>query len=148
MSILFSRQCEYALQAISYLALQSTGELISIKELTERLNIPYHFLGKILQDLVQKGILISQKGNSGGFALAKPPEQITFLDIIELIDGTQLSHQCAMGFAECSNESPCAIHDQWEKSRNELYKLFSGKNIAYMAKAMKKSGYITITQPE
>ena len=144
MSIIFSRQCEYALQAVSYLALHPNGKLISIKELTERLKIPYHFLGKILQDLVQKGILISQKGNSGGFALAMPPETISFLDIIEMIDGTQFKHQCAMGFTECSSESPCAIHDQWEKSRNELHKLFAGKNIAVMAKAMKKPQYLVI----
>jgi Rrf2 family transcriptional regulator, iron-sulfur cluster assembly transcription factor len=138
MSIIFSRQCEYALQAVSYLALQPRGKRTSIKELTDRLKIPYHFLGKILQELVQKGILVSQKGNSGGFALAKSPEKISYLDIIESIDGSQFRHQCAMGFAACSNKSPCAIHDQWEKSRNELYTLFAGKNIAMMAKAMKK----------
>jgi Rrf2 family transcriptional regulator, iron-sulfur cluster assembly transcription factor len=143
MSIIFSRQCEYALQAASYLALQQNGELISIKELSERLKIPYHYLGKILQELAEKGILVSHKGRGGGFALAFPPEKTTFFDIIETVDGTQLKRQCAMGFAECSDESPCAIHDQWEKSRNELYKIFSGKNIAAMAKTMKKPGYKT-----
>ncbi len=144
MSILFSRQCEYALQAVSYLALHADRKRISIRELTDRLEIPYHFLGKILQVLVDEGLLISQKGNSGGFALAKSPEKISYLDIIECIDGSQLQHQCAMGFAECSSESPCAIHDQWEKSRNELYTLFSDKNIAAMAKAMNKPGYKSI----
>jgi Rrf2 family transcriptional regulator, iron-sulfur cluster assembly transcription factor len=143
MSIIFSRQCEYALQAVSYLALNPNGGLISAKELTRRLKIPYHFLGKILQNLVKKGILISQKGNNGGFALAISPEKISFLDIIEIIDGTQFTHQCAMGFAACSSDSPCAIHDQWENSRNELYQLFAGKNVIQMAKAMKKPEYAT-----
>ncbi|RPI04838.1 MAG: Rrf2 family transcriptional regulator [Ignavibacteriae bacterium] len=144
MSLLFSRQCEYALQAVSYLALHPRGRLVSIRELTKRLKIPYHFLGKILQGLVQKRILISHKGHSGGFALALPPEDISFYDIIKTIDGTQFKHQCAMGFSECSSESPCAIHDQWEKSRNELYKLFSGRNLAEMANAMNKPGYRTL----
>ena len=144
MGILFSRQCEYALQAVSYLALQNKEKLISTKELTDRLKIPYHFLGKILQNLVQKGILVSHRGNSGGFALAKSPERISYLDIIESIDGSQFKHQCAMGFAECSRKSPCAIHDQWEKSRTDLHKLLAGKNIAVMAKAMKKPEYIVV----
>jgi Rrf2 family transcriptional regulator, iron-sulfur cluster assembly transcription factor len=143
MSIIFSRQCDYALQAVSYLALNFDGKLISTKELTRRLKIPYHFLGKILQNLVQKGILVSQKGNKGGFAFAMSPEKISFLDIIEMIDGIQFTHQCAMGFAECSSDSPCAIHDQWQKSRNELYQLFASKNVIQMAKAMKKSEYVT-----
>ena len=73
MSIIFSRQCEYALQAVSYLALQPAGKNITIKDLTKRLNIPYHFLAKILQNLTYKKLLVSQKGPSGGFALALPP---------------------------------------------------------------------------
>ena len=52
-SILFSRRCEYALQAVSYLALQTSDTLVSIKEVSEQLGIPYHFLGKTLQDLAQ-----------------------------------------------------------------------------------------------
>jgi len=51
MSVLFSRQCEYALQAAMYLALKPEGVMTSIRELTRRINIPYHFLAKILQSL-------------------------------------------------------------------------------------------------
>jgi len=59
MSIIFSRQCEYALQAVLYLALKPQDELTSIRELTKKLEIPYHFVAKILQDLTKKGLLIS-----------------------------------------------------------------------------------------
>jgi Rrf2 family transcriptional regulator, iron-sulfur cluster assembly transcription factor len=141
MSIIFSRQCEYALQAASYLALQPQGKLVSIKELTERLKIPYHYLGKILQELAQERILISQKGRNGGFALAADPEKTTLYKIIEAIDGTEFTHRCAMGFSECSSKSPCAVHDQWEKSRTEIVALLSDNNILTMAKAMKRPEY-------
>ena len=141
MSIIFSRQCEYALQAVSYLALQPKGKLVSIKELTERLKIPYHFLGKILQELAQKQILISHKGHNGGFALAASPEKITLYTIIEAIDGTDFKHRCAMGFSECSSKIPCAMHDQWEKSRNEIIGLLAGTNITTMATSIKRPEY-------
>ena len=146
MSIIFSRQCEYALQAASYLALQPKGKLVSIKELTERLKIPYHFLGKILQDLAQKRILISHKGHNGGFALATSPEKITLYTLIEAIDGTDFKHRCAMGFSECSSKKPCALHDQWEKSRNEIIDLLAGTNITTMATAIKRPEYSSIQE--
>jgi Rrf2 family transcriptional regulator, iron-sulfur cluster assembly transcription factor len=144
MSIIFSRQCEYALQAVSYLALHPSGKLVSIKELTHRLKIPYHFLGKILQDLVQKQLLISHKGHNGGFALTASPEKITLYTIVEAIDGTEFKHRCAMGFSECSSNSPCAVHDQWEKSRNEMIDLLAGTSITTMARAIKKPAYNAI----
>ncbi|HVN48373.1 MAG TPA: Rrf2 family transcriptional regulator [Bacteroidota bacterium] len=138
---MFSRQCEYALQAVSYLALQPEGELTSIKELTGRLNIPYHFLGKILQNLAQKEILLSQKGRDGGFALAKPAKKITMYKIVEAIDGIDFTRQCVMGFAECSSKHPCAVHTQWKKTRTELYELLSKKNIAEMALENRRPEY-------
>lgn len=142
MSILFSRQCEYALQAVSYLALQPEGRLTSIKELTGRLQIPYHFLGKILQELAQKKILISRKGHDGGFALAQSSENITLITIIEAIDGSNFKHQCIMGFPDCSCEHPCALHTQWESTRNDIYNSFSKKNILEAAREMHRPEYI------
>jgi Rrf2 family transcriptional regulator, iron-sulfur cluster assembly transcription factor len=141
MSILFSRQCEYALQAVCYLALQPSGKLVSIKELTERLNIPYHFLGKILQDLAQKDILLSRKGHDGGFALAKSARKMTLYNIVEAIDGTDFTEKCIMGYPECSGKHPCAVHSQWEKSRNEMRELLSKKSIAKMALEIHRPEY-------
>jgi Rrf2 family transcriptional regulator, iron-sulfur cluster assembly transcription factor len=141
MSILFSRQCEYALQAVSFLALQPSGKLTSIKELARKLNIPYHFLGKILQHLAQKNILASRKGNDGGFAVVKSGRKLTLYDIIESIDGDNFKRCCVMGFPVCSSEHPCSIHFQWEKSRNEVIDLLSEKDIYEMAELICKPEY-------
>ena len=62
MRIIFSRVFEYALQAVSYLAIQPAGKNITINDLTKRLNIPYHFLAKILQNLTYKKLLVLKKG--------------------------------------------------------------------------------------
>ena len=138
MSLIFSRQCEYALQAVSFLALKSAGEMTPIKELTKKLDIPYHFLGKILQDLTRKGLLISMKGPTGGFALGKPSNDITLLHIVEAIDGIEFSKQCIMGFPECSGKNPCAVHERWAVLRDSIYQMLNGKNIAEIAGEMKK----------
>jgi len=141
MSILFSRQCEYALQAVMYLALKSDGERTSIKELTRKIDIPYHFLAKILQDLTYKGLLISQKGPTGGFALAKPAKDITLFQIVEAIDGTDVTSKCVLGFPECSGKNPCAVHEKWAGLRDEIHLMLIGKNITQMAREMKKPEY-------
>ncbi len=138
MSIIFSRQCEYALQATSYLALQPVGRMTSIKELTRKLGIPYHFLGKILQDLTYKGLLTSQKGPTGGFALAMPANEITLFHIIDAVDGNDFLHKCVMGFPECSGKNPCAVHEKWGGLRDGIYAMLVSKNIAQIAKDMKK----------
>lgn len=141
MSILFSRHCEYALQAVSYLALQPKGRMASIKEMTKLLKIPYHFLAKILQDLVYKGLLISQKGPGGGFALATVPEKITLFHIVEAIDGTDFANRCVMGFSECSGKNPCAAHERWKELRENIYSMLFSESIAEMVREMKKLGF-------
>jgi len=142
MSIIFSRQCEYALQAVLYLALRGDGERISIKELTKALDIPYHFLGKILQDLTKKGLLTSLKGPTGGFALAMPAAKITLFHIVDAVDGAAFTRTCVLGFPECSGKNPCAVHDNWAKLRDGMYAMLVSKNIGQMAKEMKKPEYL------
>jgi Rrf2 family transcriptional regulator, iron-sulfur cluster assembly transcription factor len=141
MSLIFSRQCEYALQAVLYLALKPPGEMTSIKELTRALKIPYHFLGKILQDLTRKGLLASHKGPTGGFMLDMPPKDITLFHIVDAVDGADFTRTCVLGFPECSGKNPCAAHEQWAHLREGIYQMLVGRNIADMAKAMRKPEY-------
>jgi len=141
MSVLFSRQCEYALQAVTYLALKRDGEMTAIKEMTKKLGIPYHFLGKILQDLAYKGLLVSQKGPTGGFRLGMPAKEITLFHIIEAVDGVAFTNSCVLGFPECSGKNPCAVHDKWGSIRETIYSLLVNKSILQIAKEMKKPEY-------
>ena len=141
MSIIFSRQCEYALQAVFFMALKKVDSTTSIRELTERLHTPYFFMAKILQDLSRKGLLTSYKGPTGGFTLAKAPKDITLIDIIDAIDGEGILNECVLGFPECSAENPCALHEHWAKSRDAMYDVLTKKTIAQMAAAMKKPEY-------
>jgi Rrf2 family transcriptional regulator, iron-sulfur cluster assembly transcription factor len=141
MSLIFSRQCEYALQAVVFLALQKEGERVSIKDLTKKLDIPFHFLAKILQNLTKKGLLASLKGPGGGFALGMPATDITLFHVVEAIDGTDLTKKCVMGFEECSGKNPCAVHENWAALRDGITSMLVSKNVAQLAGEMKKPGY-------
>lgn len=143
MSLLFSRECEYAIQAVLYLALQPEESMTSIKTLTRKLDIPYHFLAKILQKLTKKGLLRSLKGPTGGFALAMPAAKINLFQIIEAVDGAGFMNTCVLGFPECSGRNPCSVHEQWGAMRTSIHSMFVGKSIAQMARETKKPEYQT-----
>jgi Rrf2 family protein len=138
MSLIFSRQCEYALQAVMYLALRPQGKMTSIKVLARRLKIPYHFLGKIMQDLAHKGLLISLKGPNGGFALGMRPTDITLFHIIEAVDGVEFTQNCVMGLPQCSGKNPCALHDKWATLRDGIFSMLVSRNVAQLATETKK----------
>lgn len=130
--MLLSRACEYGIQAVLYLAQHYDVPYISIKEIAEKNNISFHFLGKIAQTLTQKGILVSYKGPKGGVRLAKAPEEITVLEVVEAIDGLNLLKKCVLGMPTCGDEQPCALHNTWGKIRAEIYKMLSEKSIAQL----------------
>jgi Rrf2 family protein len=142
MSIFFSRQCEYALQAVMYIALKPENEMSSIRELALTLNIPYHFLAKILQDLTRKGLLTSLKGSAGGYMLAMPKEIITPFHIVEAIDGSSFLNNCLLGFPTCSDEKPCSLHTEWQRLRERLHDMLKTTNIYEAALSMKKPQYL------
>ena len=89
MSIGMSRGCEYALQALIYLAAQPVDKPVLQRDISGDLNIPSHFLGKILQQLVRHGFLVSHKGKGGGFLLARTADDITLSEVIKSVDKEQ-----------------------------------------------------------
>jgi Rrf2 family iron-sulfur cluster assembly transcriptional regulator len=89
--MIYSRSAEYAIRACVHLALAPEGKFVMVRAIAEHEDIPAHFLAKILQDLARKGMLKSNKGPSGGFALRTPPEKLRLLDIVEALDGHALA---------------------------------------------------------
>ncbi len=127
--MVFSRSCEYALQAVIFLASQSQKTPVLARDISGALDIPPHFLRKILQTLVKHNILSSQKGKSGGFVINRSPKEIMLYDIIEIMDGPNYMEQCIMGFPGCSESNPCPVHPEWSEVKTGLMKLLKGRNI-------------------
>lgn len=144
MSLFFSRECEYALQSVMYLAKNNTKTPTPIKEIAERLNIPQTFLAKIFQKLTRAKLLRSVKGLGGGFMLTEKADNIVPYDIITAIDGADILEHCILGYSECSQSEPCPLHNTWKSLREKLYKVFTEDNIFTMSANMKKTGYTKI----
>ncbi|MCX8011283.1 MAG: Rrf2 family transcriptional regulator [Ignavibacteria bacterium] len=129
MSVIFSKACEYGLQAILYLASKPENECVPANEISKNLKIPKEFVSKILQSLVSYKIVSSKKGKFGGFSLAKPTNAIKLIDIVEAIDGLSAFSSCVIGFPKCSSDVPCPVHDDWGKLRTLAYEMLSKETI-------------------
>ena len=129
MSIIFSKGCEYGMQAALFIATQHERR-VGIKEIAAELNIPVHFLAKILQTLSEKGILQSYKGSSGGFTLNGEPGEVRLIGIVQAIDGEQLFHRCVLGFPDCGDEHPCPVHETWGALRGTIKDMLSKDTLA------------------
>ncbi len=139
---MLSKASSYAIQALSYLAIQDEDRgYVPISEVAEQLSIPYHFLKKILADLAQHDLLTSQRSAKGGVALYKDPKKISLLDIIQKVDGSDLFTQCILGLPGCGEKAPCALHNAWAAERNRLQLMFSSTSLADVAKRIQEKGF-------
>ena len=129
MTVIFSKKCEYGMQAILYLAAKEKGALVSAEEISKVLKIPREFISKILQSLKESGLINSSKGKSGGFSLAKSSSRIKLIDIVAAIDGLELFDNCVLGFPECSPTHPCPVHETWGTLRTQAYDMLNSETI-------------------
>ncbi len=126
---LFSKSCEYALQASLYLARYRDHSPILLREISDTLYIPYHVLSKTMQNLARNGILISNKGMNGGYALSRRPAEISLKDIVHAVDGVDILTKCVLGFPKCGDKNPCPVHDQWTKAKGFILDMLYGQNL-------------------
>ncbi len=136
MPAVFSRACEYAFQAVLYLASQPPERPILQRDISSALNIPPHFLGKVLQLLRRNNLVISQKGKSGGFLLGRSAEDIFLYDILEAVDGASCLDGCILGFTQCGDESPCPVHSQWKQHKEKIMEMLQNRNAEELSKEL------------
>jgi len=134
MTVFFSKKCEYGLQAVLFMAARDEQCVCPAQEISKKLNIPKEFTSKILQDLTEKGIIISRKGREGGFKLAVDAAQIRLMDIVEAIDGLDIFKNCVMGFQNCNGDKKCPVHKEWTRVVDEACQMLSKQTIDQFSK--------------
>ena len=132
--MIFSRPCEYAIHAMTYLA-AIPGASARADEIARAEEIPLPILSKVLQELARKGLLDSRRGPGGGFRLSRRPELITLRDIVAAVDSLDEFLRCVTGLPNCSDETPCPLHDTWKQVRTSLMKSFETTTLLDMVDA-------------
>lgn len=143
--MLLSKTCIYGIRASVLLATKKQSDFITIRELSDELDISFHFLTKVLQKLTRSDLLESYKGPNGGVKLARSASAITFMDIVDSIDGDSLVHECALGLPGCGVLKPCPLHSQWSGLKEDI--LITMKNISLAELASKQKSKPSLFQP-
>ena len=115
-----SRGAEYAIRAMLDVAATEKGEVARTRQVAERQGIPKIFLPKIVQRLVQAGLLRAHRGPAGGIALSKPPGEINMRHIIEAMDGPIALNICLLLPGGCPREGICPVHEIWVETQDDL----------------------------
>jgi Rrf2 family protein len=136
---MLSAACKDAIRAMVYIVNYKKEGYVPIQEISKELNLSFFFLSKILQKLVKAGFLESHRGPKGGVKLAKRPSEISLLDIVEAIDGDTFFTECILGFKECSDTEPCAIHEKWAEKREQIYRMFKKTNFEDIERKLEKN---------
>jgi Rrf2 family protein len=119
-----SRRVEYALRAAAFLAARPADSVTSFREIAASESIPANFLAKILRDLVDAGIARSSRGAAGGFSLARPPEEITFLEILEAADSPISLNDCTFNGDGCVRSTDCRMAGVFRRAEGAMLDVF------------------------
>ena len=133
MGLQLTRGSEYAIRAMMYLAARPAAEVSSLRDVGREQNIPESFLAKIFQSLVHSGLVVSQRGAHGGFALARPGSQITVAQVVQAIDGPVSLNGCVLWPETCERSQICTMHRVWIAAQERMLDVLSGVTFAELA---------------
>ena len=132
---MLSQKAKYGLRALVELA-RANGAQLSAGELSLRADAPRKFLEAILLELSRSQIVVSRRGKFGGYVLARPAPDITFAEIIRVIDGPLALAPCVsprLGFrkcADCPDLATCTLRDALTRARDATADVLEAYSLA------------------
>jgi Rrf2 family transcriptional regulator, iron-sulfur cluster assembly transcription factor len=135
-----TQKSKYAVRALVALALNEGDAPLGVAEIARRQHIPERFLEQIFGELRRADVLESRRGAHGGYRFAVPTEEITVLDIVEILDGEVRPARCSAGGTCYIADAPlCATSEVWDEAREALEGVFGRYSIAQLAATERES---------
>lgn len=134
-SLMNAGRCvDYAVRALSYLAGQPPGKVISRAEIEKKQDIPSHYLSKIMKDLVAGGLVHSHIGSKGGFSIARPAETISIKEVYDTVERPIVLMECLeKGDEYCPYCSVCTQISVWDRAQSLLANYLTSVTIRNIA---------------
>jgi len=137
-----STKGRYALRLMLDLAINYTGEYISIKNIAARQEISEKYLEQIITQLNRAGFVRSVRGAQGGYMLAKAPAEYTVGMILRLMEGSLAPVSCVEGDEACDRASRCVTQDVWLRIQEAVENVVDNITLADLA-----ASYLEKTEP-
>lgn len=132
--IRLSRITDYGIVLMAHLAAQAPESQHSARGVAEATQIPLPVASKVLKALARAGLLVSQRGARGGYALARAPERISVAEMITAIEGPIGLTECAMHPGHCMQEPSCHVREPWQQINQVVRRALGGVTLADLAR--------------
>jgi Rrf2 family protein len=140
-----SHTAEYALRAVLYIAQHETDtELVRSDVVADALDVPRNYLSKILHTLAREGVLLSSRGPTGGFRLARKPDAMPILHVVRAFDPLEGPRTCILGRPRCSDRNPCPAHGRWKSISDQVADFFRKTSVGDL---LREPGSLTMNGP-
>ncbi len=145
--IRLSKMTDYAIVLMGYMSRYPIGQISTSRGLSEESKLPLPTVSKILKRLSRSGLLVSHRGNKGGYTLVRKPDEISVAAIISSMEGGLALTECASEVsAVCELEESCPVRGNWKRINDVVFGALSGLTIEEMATPVPQS-YQEIDQP-
>ncbi len=128
-----TRAADYAVRVMIHLAALPSGTNARRPDIAKATEVPESFLSKVMQQLVQAGMIASQRGSGGGFRLAVSSEAVSLLDVLEAIEGPTRLNACLEPGPSCTRKGWCGAHSVWTEAQAALVHVLRNASIANLA---------------
>lgn len=140
-----SRKIDYGLRAMIYLASIPPEAIVPFREIARQMLVPEDFLAKILKTLVDEGLVKSTRGPHGGYALAKPATEISFLEVIEAVEGPIALNVC-LDEDGCGKAAACTMVGVWREGQERMLEVYRSATLASLALKPDENGEIGLVR--
>ena len=131
--IRLSRLSDYGIVLMAFLAEQPAESQHSARGIAAATRLPLPVVSKILKALAREGLLLSQRGPRGGYALARRPESITVVEMITALEGPIGLTECTMHPGQCVQEASCHVRKPWQQINHIVRSALAGVTLAELA---------------
>ncbi len=128
-----TRAADYAVRVMIHLAGQPPETRASRSDLAEAAQCPDQFLSKVLQSLTKAGLVVSHRGNTGGFELAAAHRNASILEIVEAVEGPVRLNLCLVADDPCALQGRCPVQAVWYEAQEAMVSVLRRATIAGMA---------------
>lgn len=133
MRLELTKRGDYAVRAMLALARGSREGLLSARRISDAMTIPVRFLPQVLSDLQRAGLVEAAPGRAGGYRLARAPESISLLEVIEAVEGDSRRQSCVLRGGPCGRDGTCDVHDVFYSGQEALRGTFARASLAELA---------------
>ena len=128
-----TRAADYAVRVMIHLAGKPAGTRTSRVELATAAECPAQFLAKVLQNLTRAGLVVSHRGNTGGFELPETHRSASLLQVVEAIEGPIRLNVCLDADRTCNRQACCPAHPVWAEAQKGLIEVLQRSTICQLA---------------